>query len=49
MYNQCILCTVGSHITYRLHAKAIKNIKIYVMVKFLLVSLVALLEYYPST
>ena len=37
VYNQCVLCTVGSHITYRVHAKTIKNIKKVMKVKILLV------------
>jgi hypothetical protein len=36
-YSQCVLCTVGSHITYTVYAKVIKNIKVYVKVKMLLV------------
>ena len=27
-YNQCILCTMGYHVTYKMYAKLIKSIKV---------------------
>ena len=35
--NQCALCNVGSHVIYKVYKKLIKDIKVYVNVKILLV------------
>ena len=32
-YNQFVLCTVGSHITYSVYVKAIKIIEVFIKVK----------------
>jgi hypothetical protein len=45
-HNQCVLCTVGSNITYKAYVKAIKNIKFFVKVECDMVYLKTIYESY---